>query len=158
MTDLRNSELVIGKGLASLLPVLVMIAVSFPVMTSLTVLGGITLQQVIWVEVVCVVSALAAASWATLVAFWREKTFQTIAITLMGAGLFIGAFQILGVSSGDVNDARFFVRQPESVSSTFENPQSIGDAAGNCSPVGQRMGIDSESGNCHSLPVDLDVP
>ena len=100
MTDLRNSELVIGKGLASLLPVFVMIAVSLPVLTALTVLGGITLQQVIWVEVLCLVSSLAAASWGTLVAFWREKTFQTIAITLMGAGLFVGTSQILGVLAG----------------------------------------------------------
>ena len=105
MTDLRNFELVIGKALASLLPVFVMIAVSFPILTSLTVLGGITLRQVVWVEILCLVSALAAASWGTLVAFWRDKTFQTIAITLMGAGLFIGTFQILAILAGSSTSA-----------------------------------------------------
>ena len=90
MTDLRPTELVIGKSLASVLPVLVMIAISFPVLCFLRMLGGITLTQIIWFEVICTAAALAAASWGTLVGYWREKTFQILAVTLMGAGLFLG--------------------------------------------------------------------
>ncbi len=90
MTDLRATELVIGKTLASLLPVFVLIAVSIPVMCFLSMLGGILFDQIVWVELLCVASSIAAASWGTLVGYWREKTFQILAVTLMGAGLFIG--------------------------------------------------------------------
>lgn len=95
MTDLRATELVIGKALASLLPVLVIIAASVPVLTLLTLLGGITFQQVIWFELLCVATSLAAGSWGTLVAYWRDKTFQTISFTLLGAGLFLGGIESL---------------------------------------------------------------
>jgi ABC-type transport system involved in multi-copper enzyme maturation permease subunit len=100
MTDLRASELVLGKSLASLLPVLVLIAVSFPVFCFLRMLGGITLDQIVWVEVLCLVSALAAASWGTMVGYWREKTFQILAVTLLGAGLFIGLAETVVVLVG----------------------------------------------------------
>src|SRR5690606_16156971 len=81
MTDLRNAELVLGKSLASVLPVFVLIAVSLPVLCCVRMLGGITLPQILWVEALCVVSCLAAAAWGTLVAYWREKTFQILAVT-----------------------------------------------------------------------------
>lgn len=103
MTDLRATELVVGKALASLLPVFLVISVSIPVFTMLTLLGGVTFRQIVWIEVLCLASAFLAASWGTLVAYWRDKTFQTIAITLMGAGLFIGGVEsvlaVLGTDS-----------------------------------------------------------
>ncbi len=101
MTDLKATELVVGKAIASLLPVFVIIAVSVPVFTSLTLLGGMTFHQVIWFEILCFASALAAASWGILVAYRRVKTFQTIAITLLGAGLFIGSVEAIIRFSGD---------------------------------------------------------
>ncbi|WP_437204777.1 ABC transporter permease [Planctomicrobium sp. SH664] len=90
MTDLSSPELVLGKSLGSTLPVLVLIGVSLPVLCFVRMLGGISLSQVIWVELLCLVAALAASAWGTLVAYWREKTFQIIAVSLLGAGLFIG--------------------------------------------------------------------
>ncbi len=101
MTDLRSSELVIGKAIASLLPIFVMILVSVPIFTLLTQLGGVTFEQVVWFEALCFVTALAAGSWGTLVAYWKEKTFQIIAITLMGAGLFLGAVETVGFLGGE---------------------------------------------------------
>lgn len=100
MTDLRAAELVIGKSLASLLPVLVLIGVSFPVFCMLRMLGGISLSQVVWVEIICLVTAFAAAGWGTLVGYWREKTFQILAVTLMGAGLFIGLAETVVTLAG----------------------------------------------------------
>lgn len=100
MTDLRATELVIGKTIASLIPVFMIIAVSVPVFTSLTMLGGMTFQQVFWFELLCLVSAFVAGSWGTLIAYWRDKTFQTIAITLLGAGLFLGSIEALVLLSG----------------------------------------------------------
>jgi len=95
MTDLRAAELVIGKTLASLLPVFVLILVSFPVFCFLQMLGGITMSQILWIEGICLACALAAGSWGTMVGYWREKTFQILAITFMGAGLFIGLMEVI---------------------------------------------------------------
>jgi ABC-type transport system involved in multi-copper enzyme maturation permease subunit len=76
----------------------VMIAASLPVFCLLQMLGGFTLAQILWLEAVCLATAFAAASWGSLVAFWRDKTFQTLAITVLGAVLFLGAVEVLGAS------------------------------------------------------------
>lgn len=90
MTDLHAGELVFGRALASVLPVLSLIVVSFPVLCLLRLLGGITWQQVVWVELISLAACLAASAWGTLVGYWREKTFQILAISFLGAGLFVG--------------------------------------------------------------------
>lgn len=90
MTDLRNHELVVGKLLAGLLSVLMLIGVSLPVFCLLRMMGGVSLTQVLWIELLCLTAALAAGAWGSLVAFWREKTFQTLAISVLGLVLFIG--------------------------------------------------------------------
>lgn len=95
MTDLRSRELVLGKLLAGLQPVAVLIAVSFPVFCFVRMLGGVTLPQILWLEALCIAAALAAGSWGSLVAFWREKTFQTLAISVLGAGLFLGVIEAI---------------------------------------------------------------
>jgi ABC-type transport system involved in multi-copper enzyme maturation permease subunit len=100
MTDLRDRELVLGKLLASLLPILTIIAASIPVFCIVHMLGGVTLEQILWVQAVCVLSALAAGSWGVLVAYWREKTFQTLALSALGAVLFIGAVEGLAALTG----------------------------------------------------------
>lgn len=103
MTDLRSRELVLGKLLGSLLPVGTLIAVSLPVLCFIRLLGGVTLAQVLWLEALCLAAGLAAGSWGTFVAYWRDKTFQTLAITVLGAVLFVGAAEagaaLFGVES-----------------------------------------------------------
>jgi ABC-type Na+ efflux pump permease subunit len=101
MTDLSSPELVLGKSLASVLPVLVLILVSFPVLCCLRILGGITLTQILWVEVLCLISCLAASAWGTLVGYWREKTFQILAVSFLGAGLFVGLAETVFLVLGD---------------------------------------------------------
>ena len=84
MTDMRNRELVLGKLFASLLIVMVLLAASIPVFGALRLLGGVTWSQVIWSESLIIAAALAAGSWGCLVAFWRQQTFQTLAISVLG--------------------------------------------------------------------------
>jgi ABC-type transport system involved in multi-copper enzyme maturation permease subunit len=93
MTDLRDRELVLGKLLASLLPVAALLAVSAPVFALVSILGGVSLAQIGWSLALCAAAALAAGSWGSLVAFWREKTFQTLAISVLGLVLFIGVVE-----------------------------------------------------------------
>ncbi|MBL8818498.1 MAG: ABC transporter permease [Planctomyces sp.] len=89
MTDMRNHELALGKLLASLLIVGVLLTVSLPVFCALRLLGGITWAQIVWSQAIIASAALAAGTWGGMVAFWREKTFQTLAISVMGVVLFV---------------------------------------------------------------------
>ncbi|MBI3866495.1 MAG: ABC transporter permease [Planctomycetia bacterium] len=93
MTDLRDRELVAGKLLASLLPVGMLLAASAPVFALILVLGGVSLEQIGWSLAICAATGLAAGSWGSLVAFWREKTFQTLAISVLGLVLFLGTVE-----------------------------------------------------------------
>lgn len=93
MTDLRNRELVLGKLAASLLLVGVFIGISFPVFVFLSLLGGISPAQIGWVLSISGGTALAAGSWGSLMAFWREKTFQTLAWSVLGLVLFLGVIE-----------------------------------------------------------------
>lgn len=90
MTDLRNRELVLGKLFASLLMVAVLLATSIPVFAFIHLLGGVTVEQIGWTLAVSAATALAAGSWGLLVAYWREKTFQTLAISVLGVVLALG--------------------------------------------------------------------
>lgn len=93
MTDLRNHELVLGKLSASLLVVGVLLAVSFPAFVMTSLLGGVELQQIGWSLAITASAALAAGSWGNLIAFWREKTFQTLAYSVLGLVLFGGLME-----------------------------------------------------------------
>ena len=90
VTDLRDREVVLGKLFASLLMVAVLLTASVPVFVLVHLLGGVGFDQILWSLGICAATALAAGSWGSLVAFWREKTFQTLAISVLGAVLFIG--------------------------------------------------------------------
>lgn len=100
MTDLTSFELVAGKLAASLLLVVMLIGVSFPVFAMLAVLGGISAAQIFWVEAVCLSTAALIGSWSTLVAYWRDKTFQTLAICVIGGLLFVGVIEGISAIGG----------------------------------------------------------
>lgn len=95
MTDLRDRELVLGKLLASLLSSAALLTASIPVFTLVYLLGGVSLAQIGWSVALCAATGFAAGSWGSLVAFWREKTFQTLAISALGIVLFIGVVEAL---------------------------------------------------------------
>ena len=93
MTDLRDSEFVLGKLFASLLLPAVLLASSIPVFAIVHLLGGISLSQIACAIAISAASGFVAGCWGSLVAFWREKTFQTLAIGLIGVVLFLGAIE-----------------------------------------------------------------
>lgn len=98
MTDLRRHEMVLGKLLASLLLPLVLVATSVPVFCVTLLLGGVAPDQVAWAIGLCAAATFASGAWGGLVAFWREKTFQTLAICVLGLVLFLGAIEaIVGI-------------------------------------------------------------
>lgn len=100
MTDLRDRELVVGKLLASLLPVGVLIAISAPALALVYQLGGVTAEQIVWSLALSLATAFAAGSWGNLVAFWRDKTFQTLAISVVGMLLFLALVEGIASACG----------------------------------------------------------
>lgn len=128
MTDLRDRELVAGKLLASLLSIGVLVLASLPVFCFVYLLGGVTLGQILWVESLCIVSGVAAGSWGSLMAFWREKTFQTLALSALGAALFLGVVWIVGEwGAGSPVGAVASALNPYGVLGHLLNPFALGE-------------------------------
>jgi ABC-type transport system involved in multi-copper enzyme maturation permease subunit len=101
MTRLTNGELVLGKLFASLLNILVMLAAALPVFMCITMLGGVSFSQIGRVFGVTLTTALAAGSLGSTLALWREKTFQTLAMTALALVIWIGIWEaFLAVGAG----------------------------------------------------------
>jgi ABC-type transport system involved in multi-copper enzyme maturation permease subunit len=98
MSRLTNSELVLGRLMASLLNVLVMIAAGLPVFMLIVLFGGVSFGQVGRVLLVTLVTALAAGSLGSTLALWREKTFQTLAMTALAIVLWLGVWEAVARS------------------------------------------------------------
>jgi ABC-type Na+ efflux pump permease subunit len=89
MTDLRNHEIVLGKVLGSLLPIAVLELATLPFLMLLVLLGGIALEQVFQVMLILAATTLAAGALGGLIALWRERTFQSLALTVLYLGLYL---------------------------------------------------------------------
>ncbi|HYO26591.1 MAG TPA: hypothetical protein VEQ85_16740 [Lacipirellulaceae bacterium] len=89
LTRMTNSELVLGKLLASLMNVLVTLMAALPLLMLLVLLGGVSHSQVARVMGVTVTAALASGALGSTIALWREKTFQSLAITAVAIVLWL---------------------------------------------------------------------
>src|SRR5437667_2722087 len=103
MTRLTNHELVLGKLLASLLDVLVMLATAAPIFMLLTLFGGVSAAQVGRVFAVTLATVLAAGSLGSTVALARDKTFQSLAMTALVVVIWIGLWEAVAVLAGNVH-------------------------------------------------------
>ena len=81
LSRLSERELVLGKLAASLLRVILMLLSAIPVFGIASLFGGVTGIQLGRLFIVTAAAALSAASIATTVAFWKDTTFQAVAIT-----------------------------------------------------------------------------
>ena len=103
MTRMTNHELVSGKLLASILNVLVMVATSIPILMLTVLFGGISFAQVARVLAVTLTTVLAAGALGAVLAFWREKTFQTLALTALTLCFWLGFWEV--VAAGVLGDS-----------------------------------------------------
>src|SRR5262249_44096167 len=83
LTDLRNYEIVLGKVAGSLLQIGLFLAGSVPFLALLMLLGGIAPDQVGDTVLILASAVIAAGSLGGLVALWRDKTFQSLALTVL---------------------------------------------------------------------------
>ena len=105
MTRLTNSELVLGRLLSSLLNILAMILAGLPVFMFAMLFGGISAVQVVSVFAVTVATVFAAGSLGSCMALYREKTFQTLAMTSLTLVFWLGAWE--GVAQGALGTMLF---------------------------------------------------
>jgi len=87
VTRLTDSEIVLGKFAGALLQVGSVLAASVPVFFAMTLFGGVSFAQVGQVFAATVGGALISISLGVLIAAWRDKTFQAIALTILGVAL-----------------------------------------------------------------------
>jgi ABC-type Na+ efflux pump permease subunit len=97
LTDMRDYEIVLGKMLGALLPITIQLLVSVPVLAMLLLLGGIDPEQVLQAVLVLGASAVAAGSLGGLVALWRDRTFQALALSVLFLVLYLCVTQGLGI-------------------------------------------------------------
>lgn len=100
MTSLSNAEVVLGKIGAGLLTSVNAFLASIPIIFAITLLGGVSTEQVIACTWITGCTLVASASLGATISFWREKTFQSIAVTM----LIIALWLVLGewIASGSI--------------------------------------------------------
>lgn len=103
LTRLSNHELVLGKLLASLLMVLVMLAAALPVFMIAALFGGISYGQIARAFGVTLASGLVAGSLGSTIALWGQKTFQALALTALALVGWVASWEV--VASGGLGAA-----------------------------------------------------
>lgn len=100
LTDMRDYEIVLGKMLGSLLPIAILFGVTVPFFSMLLLLGGVSGEQVIQTILVLAATSFAAGSLGALVALWRDRTFQALALAVLSIVFYLFAAQGIGIVAG----------------------------------------------------------
>ncbi len=98
MTDLRDVEIILGKLAASLLQVVTLLLTGAPVFFLCMLLGGVSGEQVLDVLGVTAAAGIAGGSLGLLVALGRDRTFQSLALTVLLLVLAIVGIEAIGVA------------------------------------------------------------
>ena len=101
LTDLSNTEVVLGKLSAGLLQIVMLLLAALPLLLLTALLGGIAPAQVAQALLVTLASAVLAGSLGTTVALWREKTFQTLATTVLVLVLWLATWEAVRLAVAD---------------------------------------------------------
>jgi hypothetical protein len=96
--------------LGALLPITIQLLVSAPVLSLLLLLGGIDPEQVLQAVLVLGASAVAAGSLGGLVALWRERTFQALALSVLFLVLYLCLTQGMGAVGPVISPDRDWFR------------------------------------------------
>jgi ABC-type transport system involved in multi-copper enzyme maturation permease subunit len=97
VSDLRDHEIVLGKLFGSLLQMSLLVTSSVPLLSLLLLLGGVSFAQVWNTFFIVLGCGIAAGSLGCLLAFWREKTYQALALTMLFLLLYLIGVEGLGV-------------------------------------------------------------
>jgi ABC-type Na+ efflux pump permease subunit len=106
ISRLTDGQLVLGKLAGSLLRVLLLLVAAVPVFVIASLFGGVTMPQLARLFAVTTAAALVAASVATCVAFWKDTTFQALAITTFALVAWVAAGEVVAGRFGPAFAAR----------------------------------------------------
>ncbi len=124
LTRLSRFELVVGKLLASLLQILVMLAAGVPAFLLITLLGGVSFPQVGRVFAITLASVFLAGSLGSVVAYWREKTFQALALTALFLVFWLAGWEVVATGVGLAPPHAALARKLAAVSSPWQALQA----------------------------------
>ncbi len=125
LTRLSGFEIVVGKLGATLLAPFTLLLCGLPLFLTLPLLGGVSPVQVFGVFVVTAVTVLLAGSVGTVVGLWREKTFQAIAMTVLGLLAYLGIGEIVASQWIEVPSVVQFSVSPVRALAAAASPLSI---------------------------------
>jgi ABC-type Na+ efflux pump permease subunit len=105
VTRLRDAEIIVDKFLCAQLHVVSVLLAALPVITLTTILGGVDFSQVALAYATTLGAALVGGATGVLLATWRERTFQSVALTILAVTLSILVVEILlGIAPDAVID------------------------------------------------------
>lgn len=96
MTDLSDFEIIVGKLTASLLQVFTLLAAGAPVLFICLLLGGTSPAQAGEVLLITAAAGVVAGAVGLIVALWRDRTFQSLALTVLSASLLLSVIELAG--------------------------------------------------------------
>lgn len=94
MTTMTSPQIVLGKIGAGLLPTLNLLLAGTPVFFLLVLLGGVSVSQVLAMMLLTTACTICCGSLGAVVALWREKTFQALAVTILTIVLWLGFWEV----------------------------------------------------------------
>jgi hypothetical protein len=113
-----------------MLSVLMLLAAALPFFMLTVLFGGVSGGQVLRVFAVTLLSALAAGSLGSLVALWREKTFQTLAVTALCLLFWPGACEAVRWLSAGRGWAVFAATAASPIHAILGSTQPLTEQAG----------------------------
>jgi ABC-type transport system involved in multi-copper enzyme maturation permease subunit len=158
MTDMTDQEIVLGKLFGSLLPILALALSAVPLLALLTLLGGVAMEQVIQAFVIILATVVAAGSLGSLVALWRDRTFQSLALTVLFLVLYLTGIRGL-VALSEINGLQSLepltAWRAASSGDASAVAVVIGYAIGLAALVGWRLMVWRRSPNLFSLVLSV---
>jgi hypothetical protein len=98
MTSLSDLEIVLGKLVAGLLNILIILGASVGLIALCALLGGISFGQVASLFAVTAASGVAGGAMGLLIALWRDRTFQSISLTILMVVFSVAGVELFSVA------------------------------------------------------------
>ena len=98
MTSLSDLEIVLGKLIAGLLNILIILGASMGLLSLCALLGGISFGQVASLFAVTAASGVAGGAMGLLIALWRDRTFQSISLTILMVVFSVAGVELFSVT------------------------------------------------------------
>ncbi len=108
VTDLTNSEIVLGKLAARLLPVLSLVVATVPVLALAGLLGGVIIEAIVTLTLITVTLAVFGCSLAMAISVRATKTHEVLMAVYGIEAIWVLGPMHLGITGDKRSDSRVF--------------------------------------------------